>query len=90
MRQGRIEHGWTSAEFAARLGVSVPTLVKIEKGSPSVAIGTVFNAAELVGVDLFAPTSEEVARLRHERRQVLALLPRRVRVASEDDPDVDF
>lgn len=90
IRQRRVERGWTRAELARRLGLSVPTVTSIERGEPQVAIGSVFNAAELVGVELFGVEGEELARLRSQRQQVLALLPERVVMAREDEPDDDF
>ena len=39
-------------ELAARLGVNTRTVAALETGSPSVSIGTVFNAALLVGFHL--------------------------------------
>ena len=40
LRIARIDKGDSQSLFARRLGVSVPTLHAMEKGSPSVAIGT--------------------------------------------------
>ncbi len=40
----RLERNERQADFAARLGVSVPTLRKIEQGDPTVAIGTCVDA----------------------------------------------
>lgn len=40
LRAARIEKGDSQALFARRLGVSVPTLSDMEKGSPRVAVGT--------------------------------------------------
>ena len=45
----RRERRWTLAELAERVGVSVVTMRKVEKGYPSVALGTAFEAAALVG-----------------------------------------
>ena len=66
-------------ELAARIGVARSTLQLIEKGSPSVAVGLVFEAATLVGVPLFDP--EPVTLTRHLGRidDKLALMPKAIR-----------
>ncbi len=40
LRDARLERNESQQLFSARLGVSVPTLRKMENGDPSVAIGT--------------------------------------------------
>jgi len=44
LRAARIARNQTMAVFAARLGVSVPTLRDMERGAPTVQIGTWINA----------------------------------------------
>lgn len=44
LRKLRIERRDRQTDFAARLGVSIPTLRKMEQGDPSVAIGTWVDA----------------------------------------------
>ena len=66
-------------ELAARIGIARSTLQLIEKGSPTVEIGLVFEAASLLSVPLFM---EEPWRLGGEIARVqdkLALLPQSVR-----------
>lgn len=65
--------------MAARLGVNPRTVSKIESGSPTVSIGTVFNAAFLVGVNLFGLSGPELARARRAGEETLVLLPEKVR-----------
>lgn len=40
LKNARIERNDPQKEFAVRIGVSVPTLYKMEKGSPAINIGT--------------------------------------------------
>lgn len=77
----RRELGWTAAELAERVGVSAPVISRIENGHPTTQIGTVFDAAVLCGVPLFAPDAATLSRLAANARNQLALLPRRVRPA---------
>ena len=81
----RRERRWTLADLAERVGVSTVTMRKVERGDPSVALGTAFEAAALVGVALF---DEDPARRGLEGEVVrsrLAVLPATVRGAHVDD-----
>jgi len=87
VRIGRLERRWTVQELAERVGVSVVTLRKIERGDPSVGLGIAFEAATLVGVPLFY---EERSRLAAELRRAedrLAVLPSRARQPTRLDND---
>jgi transcriptional regulator with XRE-family HTH domain len=78
IRHARIARRWTVRELAARAGISPATLQKVERGNPSVSLGTAFDAATLVGVPLFytdgSRLADEAARARRP-----TLLPRAVR-----------
>lgn len=81
----RRERRWTIAELAERVGVSVVTIRKVERGDPTVALGTALEAATLVGVTLF---HEDPAKRSLETEVVqvrLAMLPASVRRAVVDD-----
>jgi transcriptional regulator with XRE-family HTH domain len=87
VRAGRLRRRWTVAELAERVGTSRPTLTKVEHGDPTVAIGTYFEAATLVGVPLFDGDDARSRFAAHTRAE-LALLPasaRRPKVAVDDD-----
>ncbi|HVD40004.1 MAG TPA: helix-turn-helix transcriptional regulator [Solirubrobacterales bacterium] len=87
IRLARRERRWTMRELAERVGVSVPTMRKIERGDPSVRLGLAFEAATLTGVPLF---DADPSRLSLERARVedrLAVLPRLVRKPTEVDND---
>lgn len=53
IRLARKERRLTAGELAERTGISRGTLQRIEKGDPKVEIGIVFEAATIVGVNLF-------------------------------------
>lgn len=90
IHMARHEKNWTAAELAQRVGVSAPTVTALEAGSPGSAIGTVFNAAAVLGIPLFSPDRDELARLRRQGRERAALLPSRVyHPRTKDDAD-DF
>ena len=80
IREARLEHRWTQRDLALRVNVSVPTIAKIEAGSPTSAVGSVFDAAHMVGVPIFGIEDRaELARMRRQNEEKLALLPQRVR-----------
>lgn len=87
VRVARLRRGWTVAELARRVGVSRPTLLKVERGDPTVAIGTVFEAARLVGVPLFDAAEDVRGRYGVQKRAELALLPSTARPRDAVDDD---
>lgn len=92
IKLARHARDWSIADLAARLGVNPRTVTSIESGSATVTIGTAFNAAFLVGVDLFGVTGPELARARRQGQETLALLPAKVRkpVVKETVDDFAF
>jgi transcriptional regulator with XRE-family HTH domain len=48
LRENRLDRDEPQERFAARLGVSVPTLRKMENGDPNVKIGTWIEALRLL------------------------------------------
>ncbi len=87
IRASRIERRWTMEELAERLGVSAPTVQKIERGEPSVGLGVAFEAATLTGVPLFHsdPSRLSIEGARADDR--LAVLPRLARRPPRVDDD---
>lgn len=85
----RIQRGWSIETLARRTGVSHPTITKAERGDPTVAVGSVFEAATLVGVPLFS--EDPLTRARHgaQLTRQLELLPFSAR-ASRRVIDDDF
>ncbi len=80
---------WTQSNLAERAGVSRSTIQYILKGDPSVAIGTYFEVASLVGVSLFTSDSATLNTLSNQMEEKLSLLPRRVHTQSKEIED-DF
>lgn len=49
LRLARIEREDSQKDFAFRIGISIPTLHKMETGSPQVSIGTWVKAMDILG-----------------------------------------
>lgn len=80
----------TAARVAEQANVSLVTLRKVERGDPTVALGTALEIATLVGVPLFGATGRELAELRARGEDRLALLPTRVTPIDDEGLDDDF
>lgn len=78
---------WTTVRLAEQVNVSLPTLRKVERGDPTVALGTVLDAAVAVGVPLFGG---DVDRLADHIEDRVALLPDRVTPIGDEGLDDDF
>lgn len=85
IRAGRLRRGWTVRQLAERVGVSHATITAVEAGRPGVAIGTVLEAATLVGVPLFSVSDAERTVHGALKRAELALLPASARPRPVDD-----
>jgi transcriptional regulator with XRE-family HTH domain len=87
VRLARKRRRWTITQLAERIGVSETTVRKVERGDSSVALGTAFEAATLVGVVLF--DSDPVRRRLESARvdDMLAVLPASVRLPTDIDDD---
>jgi transcriptional regulator with XRE-family HTH domain len=82
---------WSRAMLAERVGVGALTIRRVTRGEPGVAIGTYFEAAALLDIPLFGQGSASAldAELRRQR-DLLSLLPSRIRHAETDALDDDF
>ena len=76
-------------DLAARAGIARGTLRRLEKGDPTVAVGIVFEAAVLVGVDLFVPEATTLAPQIARTDDRLALMPGSIRKPRREVDD-DF
>jgi len=86
IRAARLSRGWSVEQLAQRIGVSHPTVTKVERGDPGVAIGTAFEAATVLGLELYSD-AETRSRYGAQKQRELALLPsaaRRQRVIDDD------
>ena len=75
----RRKRGISTGDMAARLFISRDTLWRLERGDPTVALGTLATAAFVLQLhdrlaDLAAPASDELALSLDERR-----VPKRIR-----------
>ncbi len=85
VRLARRERQMTIVELAERVGVSPVTIRKVEKGDPTVALGTAFEAAVVSGVTLFDPDPARRTLEAYHVGAKLALLPATVRRTPVDD-----
>lgn len=90
VRQGRIERGWTIRQLAERAGVDKNTVLKVEHGDPSVALGIALDLAVLVGVPLFFDDRARLAAEARRESERATLLAQRVRPSRQPEPDYDF
>ena len=90
VKAGRIERRWTVKELASRTGVTEVTMRKVERGDPTVALGTALEAAVLVGVTLFHDDAARRAAEAGRYVDKLALLPGTVRLRRPPVDDDDF
>ena len=51
LRAARLRRGITTVLFAQRMGVSRDTLSRLEKGQPTIALGTYVRALRVLGLD---------------------------------------
>ncbi|MBL4560899.1 MAG: helix-turn-helix transcriptional regulator [Labilibaculum sp.] len=76
------------AELSVRLGVSYPTVQNMLNGVATVAIGTYFEAAYILGVSLFESDQNRFTILTSKSKGLEILLPKRVKtkkVELDDD-----
>ncbi|HHJ19733.1 MAG TPA: XRE family transcriptional regulator [Gammaproteobacteria bacterium] len=88
IKAARLERGMSQAELSERLGVSRYTVIALEKGEPKVGVGTVFEAATVVGIPLLASDQHEFNKLATTVANLTSILPergRRKKVTLDDD-----
>jgi len=87
IRLGRKLRKMTEHELAERLGVARSTLQRMEKGNPKVEIGIMFEAAAIVGVQLFDADERRIKALTDRTEDRIALLPKHVYKAGKQVKD---
>ena len=79
IRINRIERKLSVVQLAERAGASRDLIQRIEQGDPRCGIGTVFEAAAIVGVPLFEEDRGRLTTRRTEHEEKLRLLPKSIR-----------
>ncbi len=85
IKLARKKRRWSEQALAQRAGIARATLRKIEGGDLTCAIGTAFEVAALVGLNLFDSDKESLARHRGRVEDKLAVLPKRIQTREVDD-----
>jgi transcriptional regulator with XRE-family HTH domain len=88
IKAARLERGMSQAELSRRLGVSRYTVISLEKGEPKVSVGTVFEAATIVGIPLLTEDQRTLHKLATTVANLASVLPersQRKKVAVTDD-----
>jgi hypothetical protein len=83
----RLRRGESLKSWAKRLGVSVPTLLRLEGGDPGVSMGVLATALWLIGRDgalaVIASPTEDHRALEMDVREAMELGKRRARASAE-------
>lgn len=87
IRAARIERRMTAEQLAQRIGISRASLHRIERGGPRSSIGSVFEAAAIVGVPLFEADPSRLAGDLARVEERLVLLPKMIRAPKVEVED---
>lgn len=87
IKLARKQRKWSEQNLADRAGISRATLQKIENGEMTCAVGLVFEAATLVGLNLFEQDRTPLSISIENTSNKIALLPQRItsKVKAVDD-----
>ena len=78
IRYQRKQRKMTEKELAERLGIARSTVQLAEKGDPKVEIGLMFEAAALLGIQLFDTDEEGLKAFSGRIEDRIAVLPKHV------------
>jgi transcriptional regulator with XRE-family HTH domain len=87
IRTARIRRRKTAADVAGRLGVSLPTLRKLETGDPGVSLGTFLAALWLLDLSPAVMAALDPAKDEVGLTLDMARMPQRVRQAADVNLD---
>ncbi|WP_430471225.1 helix-turn-helix transcriptional regulator [Thalassospira lucentensis] len=79
----RLERGITQKDLARSLNISAQTVRCIETGQGNVKVGTVFEVANHLGINLFELDEVSVHEMNEELRDQLTVLPKKLRQPSK-------
>ncbi len=79
IKLARKQRKWSEMNLAERIGISRATLQKIERGEMTCAIGLAFEAAAIVGINLFEQDRLPLAMSIEQINNKIALLPQRIK-----------
>lgn len=86
----RLRRKESQKQWASRLGVSVPTLIRLEKGDPTVGMGVYATALWLIGLSAglaeLADPAKDLRALEADVRQASRLRARRARASRATSP----
>ncbi|MFH1982503.1 MAG: helix-turn-helix transcriptional regulator [Pseudomonadota bacterium] len=86
LRRMRLERNDTQDAFAARIGISVPTLRAMENGDPGVRIGNWIEALRILGRLNDIDTVLEIRETLFDKFERSARVPARRRVSRKRSP----
>ncbi|CAH7136061.1 XRE family transcriptional regulator [Vibrio chagasii] len=79
IQTARKEKPMSQEDLANRLNVSRSTVERMLKGDPTVKIGTYFEAAIILGIELFNMDSSRLEIAKRQSKKIESLLPVRIK-----------
>ncbi|MSP53234.1 MAG: XRE family transcriptional regulator [Gammaproteobacteria bacterium] len=89
VKTARQQRGMSQKELGQRLDASRQTIIALEKGDAQVSIGTVFEAAHIVGIPLLSDDKEKLNQWQAILSGFTSLLPKRIH-SKKVEIDNDF
>jgi len=75
IKAARLERKMSQTQLAERVGVSRHTISLLEKGNTKVAIGSVFEAATVLGIPLMGNDPRQLTKVSQAIANLIPLLP---------------
>lgn len=89
LKETRIKSFITTADLAARAGISRDLLYRIENADPACSVGVIFEIASLLEVQLFNSDIDDMKMKNKIITDKIALLPKKIKVKKMEVDD-DF